>query len=84
MAALVLLASALTKSLKQNDKMARIIIYSLVIIFVVYFFSNLFDALGATSQIHPVISKGLLPAMIFLVSIFIYQLDNIKSIFNHE
>ena len=38
MASLVLLASSLTKKLKQNDKITKTIIYSLVIIFIVYFY----------------------------------------------
>ena len=51
MASLVLLASALTKNLKQNDKFINTIIYSLIIIFVIYFMSNLLEALGSTSQL---------------------------------
>ena len=84
MSSLVLLASSLTKRLKQNDKFTNLIISSLVIIFIVYFFSNLFDALGATSQLHPMISKGLLPFMITLLSIIIYQSENIKRIYQYE
>ena len=61
MASLALLASALVRKLKQNDKFTETIIYSLVIIFIIYFISNLLDALGSTSQLNPIISKASLP-----------------------
>ena len=84
LASLVLLASSLTKNLKQNDKLTKTIMYSLIVIFVVYFFSNLFDALGSTSQIHPIASKGLLPILITCLSILIYQMENLKLINKYE
>ena len=84
MASLVLLASSLTKKLKQNDKITKTIIYSLVIIFIVYFLSNLFNALGSTSQLNPIASKGLLPVMIIGISILIYRFESIKKIYRYE
>ena len=80
MASLVLLASSLIRGLKQNDKFTKTVIYSLVLIFIIYFVSNLLDALGSSSQLSPIISKGLLPLTITLISILIFYTDNIKRI----
>ena len=80
MASLVLLASSLIRNLKQNDKFTKTIIYSLVVIFVIYFFSNLFQALGSSSQLNPIIAKSLLPLFIIFISILLYQIDNLKKI----
>tara|TARA_Y100000816_G_C26031100_1_gene539767 strand:+ start:123 stop:902 length:780 start_codon:yes stop_codon:yes gene_type:complete len=84
MASLVLLASSLIKNLKQNDKLTKTITFSLFIIFIVYFLSNLFNALGSTNQLHPVLSKSLLPTFIVFLSIIIYQSENIKRLYNYE
>ena len=84
MASLALLASALVRKLKQNDKFTETIIYSLVIIFIIYFISNLLDALGSTSQLNPIISKASLPLIVTFFSILIYQKDNLKKIFQND
>ncbi len=84
MASLVFLASSLTRNLKQNDKVAPTIIYSLVLIFLIYFASNLLGALGSTSQINPVISKGSIPLIIIFMSILIYQNQNLKRLFQND
>ena len=78
MASLVFLASSLVRNLKQNDKFTDIVIFSLIIIFIVYFISNLLDALGSTSQLAPLISKAIMPLIITCLSISIYQFDNIR------
>ena len=78
MASLVLLAASMVTTLKQNDKFTNIIIYSLIIIFVIYFASNLLDALGSSSQIHPILSKGSLPFLIIFISIIFFQKEKIK------
>jgi lipopolysaccharide export system permease protein len=70
---LVLLAFCLVQGIKQNDKFSKIIISSLSIIFFLYFVSNLLDALGSTSQIHPVIANFSMPLITFAMAIFIYQ-----------
>ena len=84
MASLALLASSLVKNLKQNDKFTKIIIYSLILIFIVYFMSNLLEALGSTSQLSPIISKALMPIIITFLSIFLYQSDNFKKMYQNE
>jgi lipopolysaccharide export system permease protein len=84
MASLVLLASSLVKNLKQNDKFTNIIIYSLLIIFTIYFLSNLLEALGSTSQLNPLISKGALPLIVTFFSILMYQSNNLKKIYQND
>ena len=80
MSSLVLLASSLIIGLKQNDKFTNTIIYSLVIIFIIYFLSNLLDALGSTSQLNPIIAKCSLPILISFLSLIIYQYDKIRRL----
>ena len=84
MASLTLLASALVRKLKQNDRFTETIIYSLVIIFIIYFISNLLDALGSTSQLNPIISKASLPLIVTFLSILIYQKENLIKIFQND
>ena len=70
---LVLLAFCLVQGIKQNDKFSKTIIISLIIIFFLYFISNLLNALGSTSQIHPVVANFSMPVITFTMAIFIYQ-----------
>ncbi len=72
-ASLVLLSSSLVINLKQNDKFIKTVFYSFISIFFVYFSSNLLDALGNSSQIHPILSKSILPVIIIIISIIIIQ-----------
>ena len=82
MASLVLLSSSLIRKLKQNDKFTKTVVVSLIIIFATYFISNLLEALGSTSQLNPVASKGLMPVIITILSIIIYQSDNLRKYLN--
>ena len=84
MASLVLLASSLTRNLKQNDKFTNTTIYSLILIFIVYFISNLLEALGASSQLSPIISKSLLPLVITSLSFIIYNSDIFKKLYFND
>lgn len=70
---LVLLAFCLVQGIKQNDKFSKTIIISLIIIFFLYFISNLLNALGSTSQIHPVVANFSMPVITFTMAILIYQ-----------
>ena len=70
---LVLLAFCLVHGIKQNDKFSKMIISSLIIIFFLYFISNLFNALGSTSQIHPIVANFSMPIITFMLATFIYQ-----------
>ena len=84
MGSLALLASSLILKLKQNDKSTKTIVFSLVIIFIIYFLSNLLEALGASSQLNPIASKGLLPLMVVLLAVIIYQIDNVKRMYLND
>lgn len=84
MASLALLTSSIVRKLKQNDKFSKTIIYSFVIIFVIYFLSNLLEALGSSSQLNPIISKATLPIIVTFFSVIIYQSDNIKKIYAND
>ena len=75
---LVLLAFCLVQGIKQNDKFSRVIVSSLIIIFLLYFISNLLHALGSTSQIHPVIANFSMPVITFTMALFIYQYWELK------
>ena len=76
--ALVYLASSLVNGLKQSDKFGFTIISSLILIFFLYFLSNLLDALGATSQIHPILAKSLMPIITMFIAIIIFQIENLR------
>ncbi len=71
--ALVLLAFCLVQGIKQNDKFSKTIVSSLIIIFFLYFISNLLNALGSTSQIHPIVANFSMPVITFMIAILIYQ-----------
>ena len=71
--ALVLLAFCLVQGIKQNDKFSKTIISSLIIIFFLYFVSNLLNALGSTSQIHPFVANFSMPVITSTIAILIYQ-----------
>ena len=75
---LVLLAFCLVQGIKQNDKFSKIILSSLIIIFFLYFISNLLNALGSTSQIHPIVANLSMPVITFTIAIIIYQYWELK------
>jgi lipopolysaccharide export LptBFGC system permease protein LptF len=75
---MVLLASSIVINLKQNDKFTRVIVYSFIMIFIIYFISNLLDALGSTSQLHPLISKLLMPLIVLVICGVTFQINELK------
>ncbi len=75
---LVFLAFSLVQGLKQNDKISKTIISSLIVIFFLYFISNLLDALGSTEQIHPFIANFSMPIITFLIATTFYQYSELK------
>ncbi len=70
---LAMLSSSLVIDLKQNDRFIRTILLSLISIFGIYFLSNLLDALGNSSQIHPIFAKSILPLLITFISLILIQ-----------
>ncbi len=75
---LVFLAFCLVQGIKQNDKFSKIIVNSLIIIFFLYFVSNLLNALGSTSQIHPILANFSMPVITLTVAIFVFQYWELK------
>ena len=73
MASLLILSASISNTLKQNDKFFSTFIISFILIFFLYFISNLFDALGSSSQIRPIIAKGCMPFIVLLLSILIFR-----------
>jgi len=65
---LVLLATTIIVDIKQNDKYAKVVIFSFLIIFIYFFTSNLMSALGENSKVNPLISSLITPLMIFIMS----------------
>ena len=78
LSALVFLAFSLVQGLKQNDKFSKVIISSLIIIFFLYFISNLLNALGSTSQVHPIIANFSMPIITFLIGFIVHQYEDLK------
>ena len=73
MASLLVLSASISNTLKQNDKFFSTFIISFILIFFIYFISNLFDALGSSSQISPIIAKGCMSFIVLLLSILIFR-----------
>ncbi|MDA9591497.1 LptF/LptG family permease [Pelagibacteraceae bacterium] len=69
----VLLANAIVIDVKQNDKFTQIILFSFLLIFIYYFFSNLMNTLGANSKINPLLSSLITPTLLFIISIGLYR-----------
>ena len=75
---LVFLAFSLVQGIKQNDRFSKVIIKSLIIIFFLYFVANLLNALGTTSQIHPVFANFSMPLITFSIAAIIMQYSELK------
>tara|TARA_B100000686_G_scaffold336022_1_gene405370 strand:- start:261 stop:1358 length:1098 start_codon:yes stop_codon:yes gene_type:complete len=73
MVSLFILSASISNNLKQNDKFFITFVVSFILIFFVYFISNLLDALGSSSQLDPLIAKGSMPIIVFLLSIIIFK-----------
>ena len=74
---LVILSASITNNLKQNDKIFMTLITSFILIFLVYFISNLLEALGSSAQINPIVAKASVPIIIMLLSFFIFKYPKI-------
>tara|TARA_B100001029_G_C14994563_1_gene414164 strand:- start:243 stop:1154 length:912 start_codon:yes stop_codon:yes gene_type:complete len=74
---LVVLAASVANNLKQNDKFLSTIVVSFILIFIIYFLSNLFDALGSSSQLSPLTAKGIMPIIVLVMSLLIFRYPKI-------
>ncbi|MBD1141941.1 LptF/LptG family permease [Pelagibacterales bacterium SAG-MED32] len=78
LSSLVFLASTIVKEIKPNDKFSNVIISSLIIIFFLYFISNLLNALGSTSKIHPIIANFSMIIITLLIASIIFYYSELK------
>ena len=79
MSSLVILSLSIVRDLKPNDKFSKTIVLSFILIFIIYFISNLFDALGSSSQISPFLSKIITPILILVISLIYFQFSFLKK-----
>ena len=77
---LSILASSLVVNLKQNSKITKTVIASFILIFVIYFLSNLLDALGSSSQINPFLAKITTPIFVMMLSLIFFYYSFLKQI----
>ena len=75
---LVFLAFSLVQGIKQNDRFSKVIVSSLILIFFLYFVANLLNALGSTSQIHPVLANFSMPIITFSIAVIILQYHELR------
>ena len=75
---LTILASSLVLDLKQNSKITKTIITAFVLIFVIYFLSNLLNALGSSSQISPIMAKIATPIFVLICSFVFFNYSFLK------
>ena len=75
---LAILASSIVLDLKQNSKITKTIIIAFVLIFIIYFMSNLLDALGASSQLNPFIAKVTTPIFVLIISLSFFNYSYLK------
>ena len=73
----VLLANSMIIGINQNDKFTGVIINSLLMIFIYYFFSNLMNAIGSNSKLSPLLSTSITPIFLFGISIVMSKYKNI-------
>jgi lipopolysaccharide export LptBFGC system permease protein LptF len=57
----VLLANSIVIDVKQNDKFAKVIATSFLLIFYLLFFSNLMNTLGSNAKFSPFLSTLITP-----------------------
>jgi lipopolysaccharide export LptBFGC system permease protein LptF len=76
----VFLASVIVIDIKQNDKFAKVIITSFLLVFFYYFFSNLMNTLGSNSKLPPFLSTLITPILLFFISMTLnkYKTSNRK------
>ena len=75
----VFLASSMIIGVKQNDKFTSIIINSLLMIFIYYFFSNLMNAIGSNSKLPPLLSTSITPFTLFIISLLLNKYKSINK-----
>ncbi len=75
----VLLANSIVIDLKQNDKFARVIATSFLLIFFYYFISNLMNTLGSNSKFSPFLSTLITPCLLIALSIIVNKYKTLNK-----
>ena len=75
----VLLANSIVIDIKQNDKFARIIVTSFLLIFIYYFISNLMNTLGSNSKFSPFLSSLITPCLLITLSFIVSRYKTLKK-----
>ncbi len=75
----VLLANSIVIDIKQNDKFARIIVTSFLLIFIYYFISNLMNTLGSNSKFSPLLSSLITPCLLITLSFIVSRYKTLKK-----
>ncbi len=78
MSFLAILAFSLVVDLKQNSKITKTVVTAFVLIFVIYFLSNLLDALGSSSQVSPFLAKITTPIFALIFSFIFFNYSYLK------
>ena len=74
----VILANAIIIGIKQNDRFARAIIISFLMMIIYYFISNLMNTLGSNSKLPPFISASITPIMLLSLALTILKFKALR------
>ena len=74
----IILANSIIIGVKQNDKFARIIVISFLMMIIYYFCSNLMNTLGSNAKLPPLISTLITPIMLFSLALFIVKYKTLR------
>ena len=74
----VILANSIVIGVKQNDRFARIILISFMMMIIYYFCSNLMNTLGENAKLPPFISTLITPIMLFSLALTMVKYKNLR------
>ena len=75
----VLLANSIVIDLKQNDRFARVIATSFLLIFIYYFVSNLMNTLGSNAKFPPFLSTLITPCLLIALSVIVNKYKTLNK-----
>jgi lipopolysaccharide export system permease protein len=75
----VLLANSIVIDLKQNDRFAKVIATSFLLIFIYYFVSNLMNTLGSNAKFSPFLSTLITPCLLIALSVIINKYKTLNK-----
>ena len=75
----VLLANSIVIDLKQNDRFARVIATSFLLIYIYYFVSNLMNTLGSSGKFSPLLSTLITPFLLIALSVIVNKYKTLNK-----